>query len=384
MKISNAIPDILGFQFIQLYFFKSLVIGISLFILFVPSFAQAQTWVEDSFEDFADGTFDASHVAIGNLDNDSYPDLVLCYFSLQRAAGGEMMGGSSDLDKYTYILWGNVEGFSSSELTKFEAQYNIASAITDSDGHQDLIVAIHHGEKVYATESAVFFGKGNRQFEKSQNGIPSEGACHIAVAPPDGKFPQRVIISNSRGGNLREEVPLLLYWGSKDGFDPDRRTEIPFRSGYEATAADFNADGFVDLVAIDELHGGQSVESDEFAGANIYWGSENGFKQWNAQRLPGITPLAPVIADFDGDGLLDLVATNHSVDGNHNKAVSKVYYNDGNRFINPQGIEYLPLPGAHWMWNKDMGHIYDRSYRSIMNHQFINGENILMDGGMHA
>ncbi len=529
--------------------------------------------------------FDASHVAIGNLDDDDYPDLVLCYFSLQRAAGGEMMGGNSDLDKFTYILWGSDEGFSSSELTKIETQYNIASAIADIDGdrHQDLIVAIHQGEKVYATESAVFFGKGKRQFEKSQQGIPSEGAYHVVVAPPEGKQPQRVIISNSRGGNLREEVPLLLYWGGAEGFDPNRRTEIPFRSGYEATAADFNADGFVDLVAIDELHGGQTVESDEFAGANIYWGSEKGFdfigertvlteenlgtsnvadlngdgyldlvlgqfgpgefgadstflfiyygtkdgynrnnrvtllspgrsnspviadynkdglldiavcsflnncirifwadsngfnknhqtilnvnsiidletadlnqdgyldiiacsyydgitkyhdtgvllfwgsekgfKQWNAQRLPGITPIGPVVADFDNDGyldifnshyhgeisrelipgylywggkdgfhtrrrtalinnsgaggfaadfnrdgLLDLVAINHSLDGNHNKAVSKVYYNDGNRFNNPQRIEYLPSPGSHWMWNEDMGHIYNRSYEQF-------------------
>ena len=529
--------------------------------------------------------FDASHIAVGNLDDDKYPDLVLCYFSLQRAAGGEMMGGSSDLDKFIYILWGSSKGFSASQQTKLKVQYNTASAIADLDGdsHNDLIVAIHQGENIYATESAIFFSEGNRQFERSKKGIPTEGAYHVAVAPPQGKQPLMVIVSNSRGGNLREEVPLLLYWGGADGFDPNRCSKIPFRSGYEATAADFNADGFTDLLAIDELHGGQAAESDKYAGANIFWGSENGFdfkkkrtvitevnlgtsnvadlnsdgyldlvfgqfepgeygsdsthviiyygakdgyhrsrralilspgrsnnvviadynkddvldiavscflkdcirifwadsdgfhkdrqtvlnvpgaidletadlnqdgyldliacsyydkisqlhdtgvllfwgsnegfSPWNAQWLPGITPLGPVVADFDNDGyldlfnahyhgelrrellpcylywggangfhtrrrtalinnsgadgfaadfdrdgLLDLVAVNHTIDGNHAKAISKVYYNDGDRFKNPQRIEYLPSPGAHWMWGEDMGHIYNRSYEQF-------------------
>ena len=254
--------------------------------------------------------FDASHVAVGNLDDDKYPDLVLCYFSLQRAAGGEMMGGSSELDKFTYILWGSSKGFSTSHTTKLAAQFNTAAAITDLDGdsQNDVIIAIHQGDETYITESAIFFGKGERQFERSKNGIPSEGAYHVAVAPPEEKQPLRVIISNSRGGNLREEVPLLLYWGGANGFDPNRCSKIPFRSGYEATAGDFNADGFVDLVAIDELHGGQAAESDKYAGANIFWGSENGFDFiGNRTVLTEVNLGTSNIADLNRDGYLDLV-----------------------------------------------------------------------------
>ena len=44
-------------------------------------------------------------------------------------------------------------------------------------------------------------------------------------------------------------VPLKVYWGGRQGIDPQRFANIPFRSGYEATSADFNADGFVDLLA---------------------------------------------------------------------------------------------------------------------------------------
>ena len=85
-------------------------------------------------------------------------------------------------------------------------------------------------------------------------------------------------------------------------------------------------------------------------------------------------------ADFNRDGLLDLVVVNHSIDGNHNKAVSKVYYNDGNRFKNPQRIEYLPSPGAHWSWGEDMGHIYNRSFEQFYESSVYQLENSFKQG----
>ena len=40
----------------KIIFIGTLVIG----ILLIAAIAHSQTWIEDSFEDFADGTFDAS------------------------------------------------------------------------------------------------------------------------------------------------------------------------------------------------------------------------------------------------------------------------------------------------------------------------------------
>ena len=43
---------------------------------------------------------------------------------------------------------------------------------------------------------------------------------------------------------------------------------------------------------------------------------------------------------------------------------SKIFLNDGNRFAKPH-IDTVPTHGPHWMYNSDMGHIYDRSWQQI-------------------
>jgi hypothetical protein len=249
----------------------------------------------------------ASHVSIGDLDGDGTTDLVLSNLEVGHAMGGETTAG---IGGGVTILWGGDEGYSAQDATALDAPHTSATAIgdLDGDGRLDLAVAVFQSDEAYAAQSSIYLNQGNRAFGRTDKGIETEGAAAVAVAPPEKDHPARAIFCNSRGGTPTEDVPLLVYYGGPDGFDPARRWEIPFTSGYESSGADLNADGFVDLIAINSGHGGQTAEEDPHLGANIFWGGDEGFDLENRRSVLSEANLGTSnVADLDKDGHLDVV-----------------------------------------------------------------------------
>lgn len=518
-------------------------------------------------------------ITAGDIDKDGHIDIISSEFNMRRASGGEMLGGSNDDGQNIRIFWGKDGEFSKSDVSELYAPYTVNAAIVDfdGDGNNDIVCATHQASHKFTTESILYWGCGNREFSKGDVGIPSHGANHISVVPAShAKDSTYIIISNTKSGTLREEVPLIVYYGGPDGFDENNTMEIPFRSGYESSAADLNEDGYVDLITVNSMHGGgvddpyrgfnifwgsekgldiekRSVfnetnvsstnvadlnkdgyldivvgffdrydhkptklviyygtengysvnsrveinsegrstapnvadynndgwldiavssytkdrirvfygSSDGFdennqrilmlpsiidletadlnndgyldivgssykdkvnnfhdTGVNIFWGSPDGFKEWNAQWLPANTALGPLVADIDNDGfldiflpayhgdntrenlpcyiywgsdkgysldnrsiltsnsasdafaydfnddgLLDIVVVEHARNFQQSITTSRIFYNDGERFTsNRIAIDKLPAPGPHWMWNYDLGNIFNRQY----------------------
>ncbi len=318
-----------------------LIVGSDERVIWIIKGKRPRQWLEAG----ALGGFRASQIVPADLDEDGYTDLVIIDFSITRAAGGEL--GAADEKERTgsTVLWGGAGGFSPSSFTQFEAPHASAAAVgdLDGDGNKDIAVAVYQGETRFAGKSLVFFGKGSRRFQPAASGIPTEGAVHVSIAPAEKNLPARVIFSNSQGGTLLERAPLLLYWGGPKGFDPNNRLEIPHRSGYEATAADLNADGFVDLIALDSMHAGQLAELDPYAGANVFWGGPEGFN-FDARRtvLREISLGTSNVADLDKDGYLDLVLGQFS---NGDRPTEVIIYFGSARGFEPQSRKTLLSEG---------------------------------------
>ncbi len=524
----------------------------------------------------------ATSLNAGDIDKDGNVDILIAEFNMRRALGGEMLGGSDDDEQNLKVFWGNNGKYSKSDVSALNAPYTVNAAIVDFDvdGNNDIVCATHQSADEFTTESIIYWGHGDREFSRGDAGIPSHGAYHVAVIPASSTVDSTyIVVSNSKSGTLREEVPLLVYYGGPNGFDKNNVLEIPFRSGYESSAADLNEDGYVDLLTVNSMHGGgaddptrglnifwgsakginlenrtvfnetnvsttniadlnkdgfldivlgffdrydnkptklviyygtengysrasrfeissigrstapniadynndgwldiavssysqdkirifyggqngfnenhqdsillpsiidletadlnsdgyldiigssykDKVDNFHDTGVNIFWGSSDGFKEWNAQWLEANTALGPLVADldndgfldiflpayhgdntrenlpcyiywgseegysldnrsklicnsssdaftsdFNNDGLLDIVVAEHATNWAQSESNSRIYYNDGKRFTsNCIKIEKLPAPGPHWMWNYDIGNIFNRKFESI-------------------
>jgi len=98
----------------------------------------------------------------------------------------------------------------------------------------------------------------------------------------------------------------------------------------------------------------------------IYWGSHEGFRLKNRSKLIVDSASDAFASDFNNDGLLDLVVVEHAKNWAQSVTNSRIYYNDGKRFTsNNIRMDKLPAPGPHWMWNYDIGNIFNRKFESI-------------------
>lgn len=246
-------------------------------------------------------------ISIGDVDNDGQEDILVTDFTIKMAAGGEMVGGDESGNDGFTILWGE-NGTYFSERIKIGIPNAISAQVGDlnGDGISDIAVAVYQGEETYLAQSQILFGRGNRLLENSGIDIPTQGTYDVCIVNNPGKENVTVVFSNSMGGVLYENVPLYLYFGGESGFIEENRVEIPFTSGYEATAADVNDDGFVDVLAVNSMHGGGF--DDPLGGINIFKGDRNGF-DFTGQRevLREFNASTSNVADLNKDGYLDII-----------------------------------------------------------------------------
>ncbi len=289
--------------------------------------------------------YKASNISIGDIDSDGRNDIVLSYFEQRIGPAGEYGGASEETSgRAAHILWGSNDGFSINNSTSLDAMNISATTIGDfdGDGHKDIAIAINRGTTDFATRSVIYYGKGDRQFEKGESGINTSGAIYAhTVNLKDGKK-DRVIFCNSRGGTVGERVPAYIYWGGPDGFSEDNMTEIPMRSGYEATVADLNANGFTDIVLLNQMHHGQ--KDDPFAGANIMWGSADGydFSEEGRTVLNEFFLGSSNVADLNRNGYLDIVLGSYEPHGFESSVI--IYYGGPDGFTR-ENREVIPSTG---------------------------------------
>lgn len=184
---------------------------------------------------------------------------------------------------------------------------NATVADMNGDGRPDIIAANRYGRT--AGSSYICLNRGAGRFDADCIPFASEPATTITAADFNGDGFTDLLVPHRNGGQSR------LYFGAA-GADLAKLGSVPFGPADAqiriAEAADLNGDGRVDVVAIDETRG-----------IAVYEGRGDG--SFSAPRTVGergVVPYALAVGDPNCDGKTDFIVGNI-------RAQTTVFFNDG-------------------------------------------------------
>jgi len=293
-----------------------------------------------------------SALAAGDIDADGYDDLVV-------GVPFEDTGGASDTGAIA-VFYGSADGLlpsrsesiSQASLTNSfneeDDHFGACLAVADfnRDGFDDVVVGVPNEDFIGVSDAGmigVFFGSGagllpanvEEISQESVDGAINEEGDHFGSSVSAGDFNRdgfgdvAVGIPGEDAGGISDIGMVSVLFGSVNGLLParsevfsqasldDAENEAGDQFGWSLCSGDFDADGFDDLVVgipFEDV----SVRSDS-GEIGVFFGSADGLIPSRSQLLDQATAggrnsssdkagHSLAAADFDGDGIDDLVA----------------------------------------------------------------------------
>ncbi len=183
--------------------------------------------------------------------------------------------------------------------------HSVVAADLNHDGHPDLIVS-NENYPISQTTVSVFLNNGDGTFGAAVPYLDGNDAVSVAVADVDLDGNPDILVSEAPGSQLTG-AGLFLLKGKGDGTFPTDTVVRLSKYGGKIGIADFNADGYPDLVVTNSIGIGAAGTA-----ISVLLGNGDG----TFQALPDFdAPVAIsdlVVGDFNGDGIADLALSSNT------------------------------------------------------------------------
>lgn len=244
---------------------------------------------------FVDGI--AGELAIADLDGDGRQDLAV-------AAGGAelelLINRGTDPQAWTRM------GLPA------QTPLSVAASDFDGDGRPDLAVTgfMTEQHKEYRTLAYVYWNGDSGLSAGRHTVLPVSGGTCVRAGDVNGDGWSDLAFANSQD-NATFDVPSFVYWGGKDGFAPERRTELASFGAVGIAIGDLNRDRVPDLF-IANRNSGRSYQGgpiDSF----VWWGNRHrGFNGATLTRIPLQTGYSASAGDLFDEGRAAIAFTENA------------------------------------------------------------------------
>ncbi len=285
---------------------------------------------------YGTGAYGATSVAVGDVNGDGIPDLVVADYWQTDRAGEFFLGGVS-------VLIGNGDGTFQPPVVYSSSGYNsysVALADLTGNGKLDIVLTNTYGKNGESEEDgsvSVLLGNGDGTFLPAVD-YDSGGyiAASVAIGDVNGDGIPDLVVANY--ANYKGNTVAVLL-GNGDGTFLPAVTYSPGGGDEDSIAVgDLRGDGILDVVVANRVTYGQGGWKHSNVG--VLLGNGDGtFQAAVTYRVGGVSSGEPypaigsgynalVVADVDGDGIPDVEVVRwcttivHYVDCSGNKDVS--------------------------------------------------------------
>ena len=289
---------------------------------------------------------ECSALALEEVNNDGYLDVAVASYR------------TSDINysSESPVLLGTPVGFQTNPYHLFPTQgaRDVHLGDLNGDFHVDVVFAQERDVDSHFVDSVLFWGSGTGWNATPDVRFSTTGAVAIEVVDLDRNGLVDIVFANYKGGTT--SVESMVFLQNSTGFCGTEPSHfLPTEGATGVSSGDLNGDGRVDLVFANSFANG-FVATDSY----IYWGMNSGGFETPPTKLATLGASDVVVEDVNGDLRPDIVFAN-SVDDYQNHSVdSYVYLNNGGgsfasvpdckvRTPGASSIEVADIDGVGWL-----------------------------------